>query len=92
MDIEKVEQNNLIAQRVPPGDRWFLVDDPKETLHNTLTDALEAYLLKTGFKGAYRLDPMDSKLYAIETNEVEVVKEEPKQYGIYGEISWKQGV
>mgnify|MGYP003626085570 FL=1 len=90
MGTEKVEHNELIAQRVPPGDRWSLVGDPKKEVFKTLTDALEAFLQQTGFKGAYRLDPLDSKLYAIQVQEYEVKKEEPKMYSLYGEF--KQGI
>ena len=90
MEKQVVEHNQLISTRVPPGDRWSLVGDPKKEVFNTLTDALEAFLNQTGFKGSYRLDPMDSKLYAIQTNEVEVKKEEPKMFSLYGEF--KQGV
>ncbi len=90
MEKQVVEHNQLIATRVPPGDRWSLVGDPKKEVVNTLTDALEAFLNQTGFKGSYRLDPMDSKLYAIQTNEIEVKKEEPKMFSLYGEF--KQGI
>ena len=48
------EHNELIATRVPPGDRWKLVQDPKKQVHPTLTECLEALLHKTGFKGEYR--------------------------------------
>ena len=93
MELEKVEYNELIAIRVPPGDRWALIEEEDKT-YESLTDTLEAYFHKTKFKGSYKLDPLDSKLYAIKTEEVEVeeVIEEPKEYGIYGEVNWKQGV
>jgi len=93
MELEKVEYNELIATRVPPGDRWSLLGE-KDKTYESLTDTLEAYFHKTKFKGSYKLDPLDSKLYAIKTEEVEVeeVIEEPKEYGIYGEVNWKQGV
>ena len=90
MEKQVVEHNQLIATRVPPGDRWSLVGDPKKEVFNTLTDALEAFLNQTGFKGSYRLDPMDSKLYAIQEHEYEVPKDEPKTFSLYGEF--KQGV
>ena len=80
-----VEQNELIATRVPPGDRWVLVDDSKKVIHKTLTDALEAYLDTTGFKGEYRLAPLESKLYAIKTSEEEIKPEPVKRYNIYGD-------
>jgi hypothetical protein len=90
MDKEIKEHNELIATRVPPGDRWELVADSKKQIHPTLTDTLEAFLHKTNFKGEYRLDPMGSKLYAIHTTEEEVKPEEPKMYSLYGEF--RQGI
>tara|TARA_R110000824_G_scaffold381497_1_gene574232 strand:- start:355 stop:627 length:273 start_codon:yes stop_codon:yes gene_type:complete len=89
--MEKVinEHNQLIATRVPPGDRWELVDDSKRQVIPTLTEALETYLNKSGFKGEYRLDPMGSKLYAIHSTEEEVKPKEEKMFSLYGEF--KQG-
>lgn len=84
------EHNELIAIRVPPGDRWKLVSDPKKQVHPNLTETLEAYLHKTGFQGEYRLDPMGSKLYAIHVTEEKIQPQEEKMYSIYGEF--KQGV
>jgi hypothetical protein len=91
MSIRNVEHNELIAVRVPAGDRWKLVDDTQNIIHKTLTDTLEAFLHQTNFKGSYRLDPMDSKLYAIQSHEEEVVVEETKKFGLYGELEFKQG-
>ena len=85
MKTKVVERNELIATRVPPGDRWTLVDDSKKIIHKSLTDALEAYLNSSGFKGEYRLAPLDSKLYAIKTSEEEVRPEPVKKYNIYGD-------
>ena len=90
MEKKIIEHNELIATRVAPGDRWTLVGDPKKEVFKNLTDTLEAFFHQTGFKGAYRLDPLDSKLYAIQTTEEVVKKEEPKVYSLYGEF--KQGV
>ena len=90
MEKKVVEHNELIANRVPPGDRLTLVGDPKKEIFPNITDALEAIFHQTGFNGAFRLDPMDSKLYAIRTDEVEIKKEETKVYSMYGEF--KQGV
>ena len=53
--IKVVEEYILIARRVPPGDKWRLVaNEPDGPIHNTLTDALEAYMTKTGFRGDYK--------------------------------------
>ncbi len=90
MEVKTIEHLELIATRVPPSDRWSLTDDPKNVVHKSLTDALQAFFEKTQFKGSYRLDPLDSKLYAIKTHEEEIKKEEPKVYSIYGD--WKQGI
>ena len=47
------EEYILIARRVPPGDKWRLVaNEPDGPTHKTLTDTLEAYMVKTGFKGS----------------------------------------
>lgn len=92
MGTQVVEYNELIATRVPPSDRWTLVGDSKKVVHNSLTETLEAYFQKTGFKGSYRLDPLDSKLYAIKSEEQQIPEEEPQEYGIYGELGFKQGI
>ena len=85
METKIVEHNELIATRRAPGDNWVLVDDSKNIVHKSLTDALEAYLGVSNFKGEYRLDPIGSKLYAIKTSEEEVKPEPIKKYNIYGD-------
>ena len=87
---EQVETPVLIATRVPPGDKWKLVDDAYETVHSSLTDTLEAYFQATGFKGDYKLAPLDSKLYALYSEEIEIKQPEEKIYGLFGEF--RQGV
>ena len=85
--IEIQEKNQLIATRVEgKGDTWILVNDSSKTEHPSLTDALEEYFQKTKHHISYRLDPLDSKLYAIyeEEVEIEIVEEKPKEYGLYG--------
>ena len=87
----KIEEKNiLIARRVPPGDKWRLVaNEPDGPVHKTLTDALEAHFKASGNPCEFRLSPLDSKLYAIETNQYEITEEEPKEFSMYGEF--KQG-
>jgi len=85
MKTKEVEHNELIATRYAPGDNWILVDDDKKIIHKSLTDTLEAYLSTSGFKGEYRLAPLDSKLYAIKTTKEEVKPEPIKKYNIYGD-------
>ena len=85
MEIEKVEYNELIATRVPPGDSWTLVDDRNKVIHKTLTDALEAWFDENQENVEFRLAPLDSKLYVIRTEEKEIKPESTKRYNIYGD-------
>jgi hypothetical protein len=81
-----IEDMILIARRVPPGDKWRLVaNEPDGPLHKTLTDTLEAYMTKTGFRGEYRLAPLKSELYAISTTEKKIEPVKEQRYSIYGE-------
>ena len=83
--IEVQEENVLIATRVPPGDNWELVIDQGTTIEG-LVMALTMYMRKTKFKGHYRLEPLDGKLYAIERNEVQIEEPEPMKFDLYGEF------
>ena len=86
--MEKIVKQEyiLIARRVPPGDKWRLVaNEPDGPIHKSLTDTLEAYMVKTGFKGEYKLAPLKGELYAISTTEEEIKPEPIRQYSIYGE-------
>ena len=80
---EKQEFLELIANRQAPGDSWVLVGD--KVIHKSLTEALEAWFGKTGEKAKFRLAPLDSKLYAIRSEVVEVKPEPPKRFNIYGD-------
>ena len=42
MKTENIEHNELIATRVPPGDRWSLTGDNSTQVYPSITDALEA--------------------------------------------------
>jgi hypothetical protein len=84
MAKEIIEDNKLIAERIPPGDNWELVIERGikcEGLVNTLTQ----YMRKTGFKGHYRLEPLNGKLYAIVDKEVDIEEPEPVVWDLYGE-------
>ena len=82
---ETQEFLEVIANRVPPGDRWTLVGD--KTIHNSITETLEAWFQKTGEKAEFRLAPLQGKLYVIRTEEVEITPEPPKQFSIYGDYT-----
>jgi len=85
MQVEKVEYNELIATRVPPGDQWVLVGDKSKVIHKSLTDALEAWFEKNQEKAEFRLAPLDSKLYVIRSQEKEIQPEPVKRFNIYGD-------
>ena len=85
MPTKITEQNELIATRVPPGDRWTLRTDSHKIIHNSLTETLEAYFIETKQKCEFRLAPMDSKLYVIKTVEEEFIPVLPKGFYIYGD-------
>jgi hypothetical protein len=85
MKVEKVEYNELIATRVPPGDQWVLVNDRNKVIHKTLTDALEAWFEANQEKAEFRLAPLDSKLYVIRNKEREIQPEPIKHFNIYGD-------
>jgi hypothetical protein len=80
---KKQESLELIANRQAPGDSWVLVGD--KVIHKSLTEALEAWFEKTGEKVEFRLAPLDSKVYVIRSEEVEVKAPEVKKFSIYGD-------
>lgn len=84
--IVEEEHLELIATRVPPGDKWQLTEG-QPLIQQSLTDALEAWFQLKGEPVSFRLDPLDSKLYAIRTEEVEIKPEPARTFSIYGEFS-----
>jgi hypothetical protein len=40
---------------------------------------------KTKFKGHYRLEPLNGKLYAIETEEIDIPEPVQEKFDLYGE-------
>ena len=83
METKVEEFYEIIANRVPPGDRWTLVGD--KTSCNAITETLEAWFAKTGEKAEFKLAPLAGKLYVIRTEEVEIKPEPPKKVNIYGD-------
>ena len=88
-EFETKELKQLIAQRVPPGDRWSLIaSDSFETegkIYESLTDTLEVYFQKTRFNAAFYLDPLGGALYAVERQEIEIEPEPIKTFDFYGD-------
>jgi hypothetical protein len=84
--MEQVEKNILIAKRVPPGDRFVLIDDKTNTVHSSLTETLEAYFQQTQTKCEFRLAPLKGEIYMITTEEVAPAPPPPvKKFNIYGD-------
>ena len=84
METEQVEYNHLIAQRIAgKGDTWQLVGEDIE--YPSLTDVLEAYFQKTNDKCHFRLEPLNSKIFAIKFKVEEIPQSPPKRFNIYGE-------
>ena len=83
MRVETQEYLEVIANRQAPGDSWVLVGD--KIVHKSLTEALEAWFEKTGEKAEFRLAPLESKLYVIRTEEIEIKPEPIKKFNIYGD-------
>jgi hypothetical protein len=83
METSKKEFYELIANRVPPGDRWALVGESE--IHNSLTEVLEAWFEKTGEKAEFKLNPIGGKAYVIRTEEVEIKPVTPKKFNMYGD-------
>ena len=79
------EEKELIAVRKPPGDNWELVIDQGNVIEG-LVMTLTMYMRKTKFKGHYRLEPLEGKLYAIKSHEIEIPEEEPMKFDLYGEF------
>jgi len=79
----ELERNILIATRLAPGDNWQLVNDEKQTVHNSLTETLEAYFQKYQKPCEFRLTPLKGELYMITTEEVAAPP--PKKFNIYGD-------
>ncbi len=77
------EVYKLFAQRVPPGDRFVLIDDKTNTVHLSLTETLEAYFAKVQKAYDFKLSPLKGEIYII-TNET-VAPEPPKKFNIYGD-------
>ena len=74
------EINELIATRVAgKSDTWKLIEG--DTEYPSLTETLEAYFQNTGNKCNFRLEPLNSKLFAIKQGNAEP----PKRFNIYGD-------
>ncbi len=71
----------LKATRVPPGDRWTIVDDDKEKIYSSLTEVLNVIFMQTGIGEFY----MDAKAGEVHIEDGKVKPEPIKKYSLYGE-------
>lgn len=78
---ENVEVPKIIATRQPPGDRWSL--NGSKTIIEGLVTTLNTYYKETGFRGAFRLEPLAGKLFAIHTEKAP--EPEIELWDLYGE-------
>jgi hypothetical protein len=83
-EFETVEQKQLIAKRVPPGDRWALINEPNIII-SSLTETLEKYFQQTKFNKAFYLDPIGGALYSVDRVEIEIKPEPIKTFDFYGD-------
>lgn len=71
----------LVAQRVPPGDRWVLLEEENDVVYGTLTDCLnQIYMVHQSSQ--FFVDAKKGEVYI----EDGVDKPQPvKKYSLYGE-------
>ena len=71
----------LIATRVPPGDRWVLDEEENDVIYGSLTDCLnQVYLVHQSHQ--FLIDAKKGEVYI----EDGVEKPQPvKKYSLYGE-------
>ena len=71
----------LVANRVPPGDRWVMIDDEADIIYGSLTDCLnQVYQVQEITK--FFIDAKKGEIYI----EDGVEKPQPiKKYTLYGE-------
>lgn len=71
----------LVAQRVPPGDRWVLLEEENDVVYGTLTDCLNQIFIVHKSTEFY-IDAKKGEVYI----EDGVEKPQPvKKYSLYGE-------
>ena len=71
----------LVAQRVPPGDRWVLLEEENDVVYGTLTDCLNQIFIVHKSTEFY-IDAKNGEVYI----EDGVEKPQPiKKFSLYGE-------
>lgn len=71
----------LVAQRVPPGDRWILIEEENDVVYGTLTDCLNQIFMVHEATQFY-INAKKGEVYI----EDGVEKPQPiKKFSLYGE-------
>ena len=91
MNQEEIRETNiLIANRVPPGDRWMLVDSNGKPINGEviegIIEVMSEYMRNNDYKGDYRLSPLNGELFIIKNDVVQIEKPKPKKYDLNGEF------
>ena len=82
----RIEFKNRDQKRVNMSKKTAnIVVIDKENIIEGLVQTLTQYMRKTKFKGHYRLEPLNGKLYAIVEEEINVPEPEPEVWDLYGE-------
>lgn len=80
------ERDDVILQRVPPGDRWvFANGNSSAEIYQSLTDALEAWYQAEGETEFYIDARRGVVERVVEEEEVEEVEIPAKRFSLYGE-------
>ena len=74
----------LVAQRIPPGDRWTLLNDDNDVVYGSLTDCLnQVFVVHQATQ--FFIDAKKGEVYI----EDGVEKPQPiKKFSLYGEEVW----
>ena len=71
----------LKATRVPPGDRWSVVDGDDDKIYSSLTEVLNVIFMQTGIGEFY----MDAKAGEVHIEDGVEPPVEIETYSMYGE-------
>ena len=82
-EVVQEEIKTRVAKRVPPGDRWSLLDNTTVVLES-LTDVLEYVYQKQG-NSQFFMDAREGYVYVIDTEEKVIEPEPTKTWSLYGE-------
>ena len=75
------KMKELKATRVPPGDRWSVVDGDDDKIYSSLTEVLNVIFMQTGISEFY----MDAKKGEVHIEDGKAKPEPIKKYSLYGE-------